>query len=189
MYKIIAFLGESGCGKDYAVSYLCSKYPNIFHKVITTTTRPKRDYEIENKDYIFTTIPEFTKEVLNGNIIEATCFNEDWYYGTNIKQLNKDKVNLIVLNPESMFNLLQNEKNISLAFFYVQANDKDRLIYSLHREQNPDCKEICRRFLADKDDFEGLKNDPFLSSQLATIENTYDREFDLSLDRIAKIYS
>jgi hypothetical protein len=38
----------------------------------------------------------------------------------------------------------------------LEASDKTRLIRSLTRESNPDCEEICRRFFADKFDFESL---------------------------------
>ena len=36
----------------------------------------------------------------------------------------------------------------------ITAKDKIRLIRQLNRECEPDCTEICRRFLADKKDYE-----------------------------------
>ena len=37
---------------------------------------------------------------------------------------------------------------------YVEANDKDRLLRQLNREEEPDCHEIVRRFRADEEDFD-----------------------------------
>jgi hypothetical protein len=36
---------------------------------------------------------------------------------------------------------------------YIDTPDKVRLMRSLQREERPDCHEICRRFLADENDF------------------------------------
>ena len=33
------------------------------------------------------------------------------------------------------------------------TNEKERIIRALNREKNPSCSEICRRFLADEEDF------------------------------------
>ena len=39
---------------------------------------------------------------------------------------------------------------------YVQATDKTRLIRALKREENPDCAEICRRYMTDEEDFQNI---------------------------------
>ena len=36
------------------------------------------------------------------------------------------------------------------------AKDKTRLLRCLNREENPDCEEICRRFMTDEQDFAAL---------------------------------
>ena len=51
--------------------------------------------------------------------------------------------------------------NIKLAFkdkidvlpIKIEAGQKTRLMRALQREANPNCSEICRRFLADEKDF------------------------------------
>ena len=42
---------------------------------------------------------------------------------------------------------------------YIQVDEKTRLLRTLNREKNPDCEEICRRFLADKKDFKNIDFD------------------------------
>ena len=102
-YKLIVFMGESGCGKDCAASYLCSRYPEVFHRVIPHTTRPRRDGERDGVDYHFIDIGTFAGYVLEGTMLEATCFNEDWYYGTNIESFDSSKINIAIINPDGNF--------------------------------------------------------------------------------------
>ena len=151
MYNIIAIYGESGVGKDYIKKQILKKFPEL-HNIISTTTRPKRENEIQDIDYHFCSLEEYTEELLNGNLIEGTVFN-NWGYGTNIKDLNENKINIGIFNLDAL-RCLEEDSRLNLFLVKVSASDKNRLIRSLSREDNPDCKEICRRFLADKKDFE-----------------------------------
>ena len=84
-------------------------------------------------------------------MLEATVFN-DWCYGTSLKNLTQDKLNIGVFNPEGV-GLLRENKNVQLIVIYVEATDKTRLLRQLNREKDPDCHEIVRRFGADEADF------------------------------------
>ena len=152
-YKVIALFGKSGAGKDTIQKWIVSNIPEV-NGIISCTTRPKRDYEKEGKDYYFLTNEEFTKEVLNGNMLEATEFN-DWFYGTRISELDKDKINVGVFNIQGIECLLDDPR-LDVTPFYVDVPDKTRLMRVLQREENPDCHEICRRFLSDEKDFDDI---------------------------------
>ena len=158
MYKIAVLFGKSGAGKDTALRAICDKNKN-FNKIITCTTRPKRDYEVDGIDYHFLTIPQFSEKVLNGDMIEATVFNESWFYGTDINTLVEDKINIGVFNLGSIECLLDNS-DLEISLIHITASDKTRLIRNLNREHSPNCHEICRRFLADEKDFEKLVEFP-----------------------------
>ena len=80
-------------------------------------------------------------------MIEATVFNT-WCYGTSIKNLNSNKLNIGVFNPEGV-EILQESKDIDLTVVYIIAKDKVRLLRQLNREENPDCDEIIRRYTTD----------------------------------------
>lgn len=151
-YDIIAIMGQAGAGKDSFLNTLANKdYLPQFSPIISCTTRPKRDYEKDGVDYHFLTNEEFAEQVLNGEMLEATVFN-NWCYGTSIKSLTKNKINIGVFNPEGV-EILRDNQNINLTVIYIIADDKTRLLRQLNREENPDCKEIVRRYGTDKNDF------------------------------------
>lgn len=149
-YKLIALFGESGAGKDTIQQWMVSYLPNT-KGIVSYTTRPKRDYEVEGKDYHFLTNEEFAVKVLDGTMLEATSFN-DWFYGTAIDELDIEKINIGVFNINGIECLLEDSR-IDIIPVYVAVSDKTRLIRALNREANPNCEEICRRFQADKKDF------------------------------------
>ena len=180
MYRIVALVGESGCGKDYAASALVEKYPHLFHQVIPDTTRPKRDYEIDGLHYNFITSKKFAEYVLDGTMLEATCFNDNWYYGTNKNSLVENRINLVILNPIGLERIKENT-NIKVYSIYIQTFPIGRLMKCLQREGSPNCHEICRRFLADEEMFKNFNGD-------INIRNNYTEEFiDRLLDKIGEI--
>lgn len=173
--KIIALFGKSASGKDTIQKNICSSVLGT-HKIISCTTRPKRDYEKEDVDYHFLTITEFTEKVLNGDMLEATDFN-NWFYGTSIDSLNKEKINIGVFNIAGI-EALAEDRRLQVIPIYVFANDKVRLLRSLNREQSPDCQEICRRFFTDEEDFQKL------DFNFHIIENNIDFDREKILDII-----
>ena len=167
-YTIIALMGKAGSGKD-TILHALLKQPAFKNAVpiVSCTTRPMRENEKDGVDYHFLTQSEFTDKILSGDMLEATVFN-DWCYGTSLENLSKDKVNIGVFNPEGV-GLLRNNENIKLTLIYIEANDKDRLIRQLSRENNPDVHEIIRRYSADEMDFseeeiEYLEPDCFITN-------------------------
>lgn len=150
-YKIVALFGKSGAGKDTIQKWIVSNIPNV-KGIVSHTTRPPRDYETDGVDYHFVSNEEFTTKVMNGDMLEATSFR-DWFYGTAIQSLDIDKVNIGVFNIDGI-NCLLEDPRLIVRPIHIYATDKERLLRSLNREQDPDCTEICRRFLADKADFE-----------------------------------
>ena len=67
-------------------------------------------------------------------MLEATVFNT-WCYGTSLKNLSKDKVNIGVFNPEGVEILRSKKDEINLTVIYIEANNKDRLLRQLNRER------------------------------------------------------
>lgn len=156
-FKIIALCGKAGSGKDTLMQKTLESYPDKFNEIISCTTRPSRENEINGKNYHFLSVQEFTKRLLNGDLIEATEFN-NWHYGTLLSSLSKDKINIGVFNLDSII-CLQDNSNIDLTTIYITCSDKTRLIRQLAREQNPDVAEIIRRYNSDEKDFKFMKEE------------------------------
>lgn len=156
-YQVIALIGKAGAGKDTIQQATCKAHPEIFHPIISCTTRPPREGEIDGENYHFLSINEFTRKVLNGEMLEATEFR-DWFYGTSIEALDPNKINLGVFNPAGITALLE-APNINLTVIYIDALDKERLMRYLDREDDPDCAEMCRRYFTDEKDFADLDFD------------------------------
>lgn len=166
--KILALFGKSGAGKDTVLEKITTDYPNV-NKIVSCTTRPKRDYEENGIQYYFLSTKDFLQQVKEGKMLEATEFR-DWLYGTPLWALDSQKINIGVFNIAGITKILENP-NLEVLPLFISAPDKVRLERALNREDDPDCLEICRRFLTDEKDFSKI---PF---NFLTFDNVSE-EFD-----------
>ena len=152
-YKVIALVGKAGAGKDSLLDEVLTgnlgKYD--LHEIVSYTTREPRQGEIDGFSYHFVDKYTFADMVHDGRMLEYTKFN-NWMYGTALDSLSTEKTNIGVFNPAGIISLM-NRLDIDLYVIYITATDKERLIRQLTREENPDVREILRRYDADEDDF------------------------------------
>ena len=177
-YKLIILCGKSGAGKDYLLKRISEKEENKnkINLLISDTTRPKRDYEINGIDYNFLTPEEFSKK----EHLEWAVFN-NWYYGTPYDALKEDKINIAILNPSGvnqMYTRNINKQDLEIIVFFIHAEPKIRLLRQMERESNPNYTEICRRFLTDEEDFK------ILIGPLVVLNNNTQKETEESLEAI-----
>lgn len=151
MTRIIALVGEAGTGKDTLLHEAVKQYPDRLNEIVSCTTRPPREGEVDGKNYYFMGVMEFDKKVDSQDMLESTMFN-GWFYGTSKASLSADKVNIGVFNPCGIYNLAK-KKDIELIIFRVNCSSKERLLRQLNREKDPDVDEIVRRYGTDKNDF------------------------------------
>lgn len=155
--KIIALFGEAGSGKDYLFNKVIhwdkeGIIEPIFHQVIKSTTRPKRENEIDGIHYHFLQDKNFFQEVITSSVYRG------WYYGINKTELIDQKPNLVVLDIKQIKNLLSQD-SIDLTLFKITASPKTRMLRQLNREKNPDVDEINRRYEADKKEYTAIDFD------------------------------
>ena len=189
---VVALVGKAGAGKDTVAKELATANPH-WHMIVSCTTRPKREGEKEGVNYYYLTDEEFQNKMEQGDLLEATCFN-GWHYGT-LKSSLHDGINIGVFNPEgfdSLINFEDEEDGIILFGYLITASDKIRMLRQLNRETTPDVTEICRRYFADKEDFEmidALQNDfyggygyfdgEFLNENLDDLNNAVKKISDI----------
>ena len=176
MFKIIALIGEAGTGKDTLMQRILAKYPLAFNEIISCTTRPMREGEAEGVNYFYLTPEEFAGKVLNGEMLEATSFN-DWFYGTSYDSLRSDCPNIGVFNPDGI-RAMSGMPDIDVTVFKITCTDKIRLLRQLNREENPNVDEIVRRYKTDKEDFFDLE------FRCTEIENNDSEDLDLAARQI-----
>ena len=158
MKRIFCIMGKSASGKDTIYNLVKKDFKNL-SSVITYTTRPMRDGEIQNETYHFISIKEMNHLEKNGELIERRDYETVdgiWSYATGINCFNKNKDYLLITTPEAYGKMKEKMKDVKLIPIYIEADDDVRLIRSISREKKngrKNYREICRRFLADEKDF------------------------------------
>ena len=177
---IIALFGPAGSGKDYLLRNLFDNKEKLIDvyddisEIISQTTRPPRDNEQDGVNYYFKTEEQFLKDIKDNNLLEWTTFR-DWYYGTNFHAMDMDAINIGVFNVTGIQTLLTDSR-VKVIPVAVTASPKTRLIRQLTREENPDVKEIIRRFGTDAHDFEYLdfERQVFVNESLSDLAANVD---------------
>ena len=195
---IVALFGAAGAGKDALQKEIVFQSPNLFHKIISSTTRLPREYEKDGVDYIFLTDNQY-KEYLEKNcFIEHTDFR-DWHYGTLFSSIEKGKFNIGVFNISGVKQLLKlPSDDYHIIPIYIMATQKTRLLRQLNREEFPDCDEIIRRYQTDTEDFassnlnfwhlmEFNENYEISYAAASIIKDIYEHELEYFLSHTGKI--
>ena len=98
--KPLVISGPSAVGKDTMINRLIIKYPDVINKLPSYTTRPKREGEIEGKDYYFVSKEKFLKMKDEGMLFGIQEYNNN-FYASNKKELKdalEENKKIIILN-------------------------------------------------------------------------------------------
>ena len=159
MYPIvIGICGKSAAGKDSTATRLVEEYKKIgipAKKIISYTTRPPREGEVDGVDYHFVDLETFIDMQYKYMFVEHTEFR-GWRYGTAINPFEEDCVNVCVLNPAGMSKLQTRYPWYLEACecFYLKVPLFVRLKRSIKREHTFKW-EFIRRVFADWKNFSG----------------------------------
>ena len=165
MGKIFYIMGKSAARKDHIYSLLAENEELHLKKMILYTTRPIREGEENGREYFFTgeeTRNRFREE---GRLIEERSYNTIhgiWtYYTADDGQVNLEKYDYIGIGTlESFVKLKEYYGEDMVIPIYIEVEDGERLSRALFRERqqsSPKYSEMCRRFLADAEDFSEQK--------------------------------
>lgn len=126
--KIFVITAPSSAGKDS----IANKLKDKFHVSTSFTTRPKRDYEVDGKDYHFITKEEFLGMKNNNEILEYreyhTLLNgkpDTWYYGLTDNSLSDD-INVVIVELQGLRQLKEIFVESELTSIYIYVDDNER---------------------------------------------------------------
>ena len=159
---MIALLGKTCSGKNTILERLLREHPNL-EKLITYTTRPCRNGEVDGIDYNFISDEEFD----NLDFLEIFVAENGWKYGSILKDDNfmelfesrgsldeYYKNHILIITPSALLNYSRVFKNFLSIYISV---DEETII---HRQavRGDNFVEAIRRRKSDEVDFQNLEN-------------------------------
>ena len=162
--KIYYIMGKSASGKDTIYRELVRLYPEL-REIILYTTRPIRDGEKDGREYFFTDEKSLDEYEKNGRLIEKRTYQTmygPWSYATvDDGQVDIKKHSYIGIGTlESYLKIRDYYGRDHVQPIYITIDDRTRLLRAIEREakeEKPKYIELCRRYIADEDDFSADK--------------------------------
>lgn len=129
IHKVILFIGPSGSGKTSLIRSLVSKYPQIFHEAVSTTSRLPRVGERDGIDYYFRNKLYFATE----SFLEQTYYSGNFYGLTCQEVIDKRKEKHLLaavdINGLRQLQKLIGEENIISFFVWAPVETlRERMI-------------------------------------------------------------
>lgn len=149
---LIVLVGKSASGKTTLEKYISDNFR--YEKIVSHTTRPIRDDEVDGVDYHYVSEDMFNEMLLNNELVEHATFN-NWSYGISKKEIEDKKDAVVVVNPAGLRRL--RKLDIPMAVFYVVCDDKTRYKRSIDR--GDDIVEVALRSRSDTDCFNGIEDE------------------------------
>lgn len=165
MSKIFYFMGKSASGKDTIFKEIKERMPEL-KTIVLYTTRPIREGEQEGVEYHFVDEKKLEQFEEEGKVIELRAYHTVhgiWkYFTVDDGQFDGNENFIAIGTLESYEKMVAYMGEDTLVPIYIQVDDGERLLRAVKREREqkePKYEELCRRFLADAQDFseENLK--------------------------------
>ena len=160
--KLFVILGKSCSGKTTILNEVLSKLE--IPVLMSYTTRPPRNGEIDGKEYKFVDMHTFDTDYKNEDILEYDVFRIDsirqsWVYYTKKSDLLLPQTSQIkVVSPTGLAQLMSNkELKNNIVSIYIESSDKLRQKRYLTRAISPD--NMNDRFERDERNFQHLFTD------------------------------
>ena len=161
MGKLFCIMGKSATGKDTIYKRLIEDPHLGLRKVVPYTTRPMRAGEQDGADYHFVDAARFLRMKQDGQVIESRTYHThmgDWtYFTADDGQISLQDGSFLLVGTLEVYGKIREyfglEKVVPL---YIEVAAGIRIRRALDREDRqacPDYEEMCRRYLADAQDF------------------------------------
>ena len=177
MGKIYCIMGKSASGKDTIYKELLKQDKVKLQTLVTYTTRPIREGEKDGVEYFFSNEEELEKLISNHKVIEIREYHTMhgvWkYFTVDDSRLDLENHSYIFIGTlESFLKLRDYYGKEVLVPIYINLDDGLRLSRALMREQQqekPRYAELCRRYLADEEDFSKDKLELLVDDEMWTL--------------------
>lgn len=123
--KVVFILGKSGSGKSTLEKYLEQKN---CHRIISYTTRIKRENEQNGNHYNFVNKEEFQNKLKNKEFIQNTFYQNEYYAVDKNTFRNKDKTYIYTISPDSIEQVKKNLDSNFYEFINIVFDISDELI-------------------------------------------------------------
>ena len=159
---IIALVGPSSSGKDTIAKELCKRYQ--YTPVVSYTTRPMREKEVDGEDYHFVSLGMFYEMKEQGIFAETDRYSGCRYYGSQKEDyLQKGKDTVAVLTPNGVRQLRKDpEIRKELIVVYINCSLLTRCQRYINRIKGTfsidDLIELMRRSIADEEMFRSFED-------------------------------
>lgn len=177
--------GPSGTGKDTVVARLLKKHPEI-SRTISATTRSMREGEKDGVNYYFVTREEFEHKIAHDEIVEHTCYCDN-YYGTlrsEVERHMQEKTPVIlVIEVEGAGNIKRMYPEATTIF--VLPPDMEELEHRL-RSRGTESEETIQKRLkrAQTEIADAVKYDEHVVND--EVDACADKMYDIIQSRIAR---
>ena len=160
MGKIYYVMGKSSSGKDTIYKKLMEAHPR-FRTIVPYTTRPIREGERDGVEYFFVDGERLREMQEAGQVIEVRSYDTKcgiWtYFTADDGQIDLNAHDYLVIGTLVSYQALREYfGERKMVPVYIEVEDGLRLARAVERERRqaePKYQELCRRFLADSEDF------------------------------------
>ena len=184
--SIVLITGMSCSGKDTIRRALEDKYNYV--NIVSHTSRPKRENEINGKDYWFVGKENFQNMIDTNNLIEYRSYQtnwqgniDTWFYGIKKCKLDKNHNYVIVIDLVGAENIIKYFGDENCVTIYLFAPDNVRKQRAIERGSF-DNIEWDRRMITDYKDFNYFNLENFKNKhryKMWGIDNGINGESDI----------
>ena len=161
MGKIFFILGKSCSGKDTIFNIIKENKDLDLKTVVGYSTRPMRENEEDGREYFFVDRDRLEELQNDGKVIEVRHYNTVhgvWSYFTvddgQIDLANADYLYIGTLESYEQMRDYYGEDVVVPIFVEVEQGERlKRAVLREMEQSEPKYEELCRRFLADEEDF------------------------------------
>lgn len=177
----LVLMGRAASGKDAILNILVKDYG--FKPIISYTTRPMRDGEIDGITYHYISNDEFKEKIEKGFFFEWKSYEVDgamWYYGRSKEDMNTvDDKNILILTPNGVRDMEKLGVDMTVIYLYsTQSTIIKRL--KKRNDSNDNMEERIKR------DYKDFKDAEFLANKI--VYNNYDTPIREVVNKVIMYY-